>query len=171
MDDIGTRIRAAIYEESAAISPHTSPLIEVAREAVDEIKRLRLALEAVQADGGSSDLVRRVAELALSPKMTLDDVLKFLSLEEAKPMSDVKWVLDHLTEDADICSKVNGSDDAATKEARRIEVTVKRLARERADALDALRAIAGDIPWPDADKGFVDLARYTLSITHNGETE
>ena len=77
-------------------------------------------------------------------------------------MNDIKWLLDHVTEDAAVCSAVNGSDDSATKEARRIEVTVKRLARERADALDALRAIAGVVPWPDADKGYVDLARDIL---------
>ena len=85
-------------------------------------------------------------------------------------MSDVKWLLKHLARDADTCSLINGPEDAATIEARRIEVTVKKLVRERADALDALRAIAGDIPWPDADKGFVDLARERLAtVSHTKE--
>lgn len=34
---------------------------------------------------------------------------------------------------------------------------------------DALRAIAGDIPWPDGDMGYQDLARQALSPIESEE--
>lgn len=40
------RLRAAIHLESAAIAPHTSALIEAAKEAANEIERLRGECEA-----------------------------------------------------------------------------------------------------------------------------
>lgn len=43
---------------------------------------------------------------------------------------DVEWAIAHVEEEADVCSAVNGSRDGATKEARRLETVVKRLARE-----------------------------------------
>lgn len=42
---------------------------------------------------------------------------------------DVEWLIKHLEDDAEACSAVNGERDASTMEARRAEVTVKRLAR------------------------------------------
>jgi hypothetical protein len=39
-DDLVGHLRSAIHEESAAIAPHTSTLIELARLAADEIERL-----------------------------------------------------------------------------------------------------------------------------------
>jgi hypothetical protein len=40
-DDLVGHLRSAIHEESAAIAPQTSALIELARIAADEIERLR----------------------------------------------------------------------------------------------------------------------------------
>lgn len=46
------------------------------------------------------------------------------------PDADVAWALRYLEDDADICSAVNGPDDEATRQARRLEVVFKRIARE-----------------------------------------
>lgn len=43
---------------------------------------------------------------------------------------DVTWALNALEQEADICSAVNGPEDDAAREARRLETTVKRPARE-----------------------------------------
>ena len=43
---------------------------------------------------------------------------------------DVAWAIAYLEEDAEACSAVNGERDSATKDARRLETVVKRLARE-----------------------------------------
>ena len=47
MSDITTRVRQAIHNESAALAPQTSALIEAARAAVEEIERLRLWIAAI----------------------------------------------------------------------------------------------------------------------------
>lgn len=49
---------------------------------------------------------------------------------------DITWALAYLEDDAKLCSIINGARDATTKDARRLETTFKRLARER----DAARA-------------------------------
>lgn len=47
-----------------------------------------------------------------------------------EPDPDIKWAIGHLEDDSDACSAVNGSEDSATKTARRLEAIFKRLARE-----------------------------------------
>lgn len=48
-----------------------------------------------------------------------------------KPLDpDVKWLLGLVSDDAELSSDINGENDPATKNSRRIEVTVRRLARE-----------------------------------------
>jgi hypothetical protein len=62
-----------------------------------------------------------------------DEMARAMAAEppEARPADpDVARAIAALEQDADICSTVNGSEDDATKEARRLETTVKRLARE-----------------------------------------
>lgn len=55
-------------------------------------------------------------------------------------LTDEQWLIQHLEDDAEACSAVNGSKDITTKDARRAEVTVKRLIRERDDARRASQA-------------------------------
>lgn len=43
---------------------------------------------------------------------------------------DVAWAIRHVREDAEVCSRVNGSDDETTRESRRLETVLLRLARE-----------------------------------------
>lgn len=47
-----------------------------------------------------------------------------------RPDKDLLWALEYLTEDAEACSLVNGSDDNATKEARKLETVLRRVARQ-----------------------------------------
>ena len=49
-------------------------------------------------------------------------------------LTDEEWAVQYLEDDAEACSAVNGSHDQTTKDARRMEVLVKRLIRERDDA-------------------------------------
>ena len=44
--------------------------------------------------------------------------------------ADIAWAIRHVRENADVGSMVNGSDDPATIEDRRLETVVLRLARE-----------------------------------------
>lgn len=60
-------------------------------------------------------------------------------VEQPAVDADVAWLLQHLENDAEACSAVNGSRDGTTVEARRAEVTVKRVVRERQEARDALK--------------------------------
>ena len=77
-------------------------------------------------------------------------------------MSDVDWLLQYVTEYSEFCSKVDEPEDLVTTNAKRMETAVVDLVREATEMRLALKAIAGDIPWPDDDKGFVDLARSFL---------
>jgi hypothetical protein len=52
MTDIVERLRTAIHLESAAIAPQTSAMIEAAREAADEIERLRAERDKLFAKNG-----------------------------------------------------------------------------------------------------------------------
>lgn len=80
-------------------------------------------------------------------------------------LSDEQWLIQHLEDDAEACSAVNGSKDITTKDARRAEVTVKRLIRERDDARRASQAATAPSE-PDAylnirgDKVRVVLAKF-----------
>ena len=49
-------------------------------------------------------------------------------------LTDEQWAVKYLEDDAEACSAVNGSHDGSTKDARRLEVLVKRLIRERDEA-------------------------------------
>ena len=49
-------------------------------------------------------------------------------------LTDEQWAVQFLEDDAEACSAVNGSRDQTTKDARRMEVLVKRLIRERDEA-------------------------------------
>ncbi|MEQ5793087.1 hypothetical protein LZ686_00365 [Paracoccus sp. NFXS7] len=55
-------------------------------------------------------------------------------------LTDEQWLIQHFEDDAEACSAVNGSKDITTKDARRAEVKVKRLIRERDDARRASQA-------------------------------
>ena len=44
--------------------------------------------------------------------------------------TDVAWAIRHVRENAEVCSMVNGPDDEATKQDRRLETVLVRLARE-----------------------------------------
>lgn len=63
-------------------------------------------------------------------------------------LTDEQWLIQHLEDDAEACSAVNGSKDITTKDARRAEVTVKRLIRERDDA----RRASQSAPAPFQDR-------------------
>lgn len=50
---------------------------------------------------------------------------------DRRPMDkDVRWLLGHAEEEAEVCSAVNGERDESTKDARRLETVVRRLVRE-----------------------------------------
>lgn len=44
--------------------------------------------------------------------------------------ADVAWAIRHVRENAEVCSMVNGPYDEATKQDRRLETVLLRLARE-----------------------------------------
>lgn len=50
--------------------------------------------------------------------------------QKREPDPDIRWAIGYLEDDSDACSAVNGSEDGATKTARRLETVFKRLARE-----------------------------------------
>lgn len=44
--------------------------------------------------------------------------------------ADLRWALEHVSEQAELSSDINGADDPATRDDRRLEVVMRRLARE-----------------------------------------
>lgn len=78
-------------------------------------------------------------------------------------LTDEQWLIQHLEDDAEACSAVNGSKDITTKDARRAEVMVKRLIRERDDACRVSNGAEGPIVV-GIDRGTRDQT--AMSIGH-----
>ena len=70
-------------------------------------------------------------------------------------LTDEQWAVKYLEDDAEACSAVNGSQDQTTKDARRMEVLVKRLIRERDEAhrraSQAAPAPQKPVAWAETD--------------------
>lgn len=82
-------------------------------------------------------------------------------------LTDEEWAVQYLEDDAEACSAVNGSHDQTTKDARRMEVLVKRLIRER----DEAHRRASAAPADDALREAVEAERERIAVALEAEAD
>jgi IS5 family transposase len=85
-DDLVGSLRSAIHEESAAIAPQTSTLIEVARMAADEIEQLQAMLADAEA---AMRLVRKCGNGGAKLSREASDYVRswLIMAEEVRPIA------------------------------------------------------------------------------------